>query len=248
MALTVGSLFSGIGGFDLGLERAGMQVVWVVESDAFCQFVLAKQFPSATRYADVRILSASQVRPVDVLVGGFPCQDISMAGNSYKGEGISGKKSGLWSEFFRLIRELRPRYVVIENSSALAAKGLDRVLCDLASCGYDAEWDRVSARAFGAPHIRERLIVVAYPNGDGLQRNSYGRSRVLSTERWARRRNQPLRGSWWDTEREPPRVDDGVSNRMDTDTRYRFQATGNALIPQIAEWIGNCIVEADSEV
>lgn len=217
-----------------------MRTVWVTESDPFCQMLLSRRFPSATRYSDVRQVSSPP--RVHVLAGGFPCQDISIAGNSYNGTGIDGKKSGLWSEFFRLIRTLRPSYVVIENSSVLASKGLDHVLCDLASCGYDAEWSRLSANAFGAPHIRERLIVVAYPTSDRLQGNRNGSSRVLSEARWRRGRDELVRGSWWATEPEPPRLDDGLSNRLDEDTRYRYQTTGNALIPQIAQWVGEGII------
>jgi DNA (cytosine-5)-methyltransferase 1 len=103
---------------------------------------------------------------VDVLAGGFPCQDLSYAG---KGAGIDGERSGLWGEYARLIRELRPRYVVVENVTALLARGMGRVLGDLAACGYDAEWDCIPAAAVGAPHRRDRVWIVAYPNGAGLE-------------------------------------------------------------------------------
>ena len=114
--LTVGGLFSGIGGWELGLERAGMRVLWHCEQDPFCQRVLAQRFPGDPIYDDVRELRGADVESVDVLCGGFPCQDISVAG---RGAGIDGTRSGLWSEYARLVGELRPRYVLVENVAAL---------------------------------------------------------------------------------------------------------------------------------
>jgi len=160
---TIGSLFSGIGGLELGLEWAGLgRVTWQVEKDAYCRQVLAKHWPDAVRYEDVRAVGAHNLSRVDVLCGGFPCQDISIAG---KGAGLSGARSGLWSEYARIIRELRPRIVVVENVSALVVRGLDRVLCDLAASGYDAVWFHLRASDVGAPHLRERLFIVAYADG-----------------------------------------------------------------------------------
>ena len=160
--LTVGSLFSGIGGFDLGLERAGMRVVWQCESDEFCRRVLARHWPGVPCYGDVATLTGPS--RVDVLCGGFPCQDLSYAG---AGAGLDGSRSGLWSEFSRLIRELQPGYVVVENVSALLARGMGRVLGDLAESGYDAEWDCIPACAVDAPHRRDRVWIVAYSHGQG---------------------------------------------------------------------------------
>lgn len=181
--MTVGSLFAGIGGFDLGLERAGMSVQWQVEIDPFCRRVLAKHWPDVRRYEDVREVHGRSVcpngglcdrclEPVDLLCGGFPCQDISPAGRR---AGIRGKQSGLWSEYVRLISELRPRYVVVENSSNLLARGfgMDVVLGELAAIRYDAEWDCLPAKAFGAPHERERVWIIAYPGqAERRQRDS----------------------------------------------------------------------------
>jgi DNA-cytosine methyltransferase len=194
--LTVGSLFSGIGGFDLGFERAGMRTVWFCEQDAYCQRVLARHWPGVPCHPDVRVLVADassvgrreeqglvgglrpagcgsregtvqvQVPRVDVICGGFPCQDISLAGD---GAGIDGARSGLWSEYARLVGELRPRYVVVENVSALLGRGLGRVLGDLSALGYDAEWDCIPASAVGAPHQRDRVWLVAYPDGRRLE-------------------------------------------------------------------------------
>ena len=162
VSLTHGSLFAGIGGFDLGFQRAGIKTVWQVEIDAYCRAVLASHFPDAQRFDDVRTVGGHNLPRVDILSGGFPCQDISNAG---KRAGIDGERSGLWSEYARIIRELRPRYVVVENVAALLGRGMGRVLGDLAACGYDAEWQSIRASDVGAPHRRERIWIVAYPNG-----------------------------------------------------------------------------------
>ncbi|HET9087151.1 MAG TPA: DNA cytosine methyltransferase [Acidobacteriaceae bacterium] len=156
---TMGSLFAGIGGFDLGFERAGFEIAWQVEIDPYCRKVLERHFPHAKRFPDVREVGKHNLQPVDVLCGGFPCQDISNAG---KRAGIDGERSGLWGEYARIIGELRPRYVVVENVAALLGRGMGRVLGDLAALGYDAEWEIISAADVGAPHLRERVWIVAY--------------------------------------------------------------------------------------
>jgi len=166
-------LFSGIGGFSLGLERAGMQTVAFCEQNKYCHAVLKKHWPEIPIYDDVRTLTATRLADdgiaVDVICGGFPCQDISIAG---KGAGLAGARSGLWWEFHRLIAEIRPAWVVIENVSALRHKGLGDVLRSLAAVGYDAEWHCIPASAVGAPHRRDRIWIVAYPEGAGLQARS----------------------------------------------------------------------------
>jgi DNA (cytosine-5)-methyltransferase 1 len=162
--LTLGSLFSGIGGFELGFERTGkIQTIWQVEIDEYCRRVLGSHWPTVSRYSDVREVGAHNLARVDILCGGFPCQDISNAG---KRAGIDGERSGLWSEYARIIRELRPRYVVVENVAALLGRGMERGLGDLAACGYDAEWQSIRASDVGAPHRRERIWIVAYPASD----------------------------------------------------------------------------------
>ncbi len=164
--MTFGSLFAGIGGMDLGLERAGMTCKWQVETDPYCRRVLAKHWPDARRWNDVRyFLAGKRLRrtrdewAVDLVAGGFPCQDISYAG---RGAGLAGERSGLWYEFARVVRVLRPRFVIVENVSALLTRGLDSVLGTLAAIGYDAEWACLPAAAFGAPHIRDRVFLVAH--------------------------------------------------------------------------------------
>lgn len=159
------SLFAGIGGLDLGLERAGVTVVGQVEIDPFCRQVLAKHWPDVPRHDDVRTAAAwwlnGEDRPhVDLVFGGFPCQDISNAGRR---AGIDGERSALWFDMADVIRDLRPRYVLLENVSDLLVRGLDRVLGSLAEIGYDAEWDCVPAAAVGAHHLRDRWFAVAYP-------------------------------------------------------------------------------------
>jgi len=221
LPLTVGSLFAGIGGFDLGLERAGMRTVWFCEQDPFCRRVLARHWPGVPCHPDVRALVADTqggrerkreparlvgeldgvradadvpvpVSYVDVLCGGFPCQDISLAG---RGAGLAGERSGLWREFARLIGELRPRYVIVENVPALTHRGLDVVLADLAACGFDAEWDHLPASAFGAPHRRDRIWLVAYPNADGerLEERGERNGRSYGPELEASQRDDPGR-------------------------------------------------------
>jgi site-specific DNA-cytosine methylase len=163
----MGSLFAGIGGFDLGFERAGFKTVWQVEIDPYAQKVLAKNFPEAERFGDIRECGSHNLKPVDVICGGFPCQDISNAGLR---AGIEGERSGLWKEYARIIGELRPRYIVVENVAALLGRGMGVVLGDLAEIGYDAEWEVVSAADVGAPHLRERIWIVAYPRSEGRRK------------------------------------------------------------------------------
>lgn len=154
-----GSLFSGIGGLELGAAIAGLEVdwLWQVEIDPFCRDVLARHFPESDRSA-TDVTKATNLAPVDVICGGFPCQDISLAGT---GAGLAGERSGLWWEFARIIREVGPRFVLVENVSALLTRGLGTVLGELASLGYDAEWDCVPASAVGAPHQRDRVWIIA---------------------------------------------------------------------------------------
>jgi DNA (cytosine-5)-methyltransferase 1 len=161
--MKMGSLFSGIGGLELGLERAipGLQTVWQVEKNSFCRSVLERHWPDATRYNNVRTVGAHNLEPIDILCGGFPCQDISIAG---KGEGLDGERSGLWWEFHRLINELRPRVAVMENVSAIDVRGLSAVVGSLSQIGYDCQWTIISAAQCGAPHMRRRWFGVAYPS------------------------------------------------------------------------------------
>lgn len=163
-------LFSGIGGFSLGLERAGMKTVAFCEIEEYPCKVLTKHWPDIPIYNDVRELTYDRLRAdgitgIDVITGGFPCQDISLAG---KQAGIDGERSGLWSECARLLREIRPRYAIFENVTALISgergKWFERVLWDISQVGYDAEWHCIPASAVGAPHRRDRVWIICYPN------------------------------------------------------------------------------------
>lgn len=243
MPLTFGSLFAGIGGFDLGFERAGLVCKWQVEIDEYCRRVLAKHWPDVPRWDDVRTFPPPDGDwSVDVICGGFPCQDIS---NSGKRVGIFGERSSLWFEFARVVRAIRPRYVVVENVAALLNRGLDAVLGSLAEIGYDAEWDCLPAGAFGAPHLRERILLVAYPHGEhgGTRRSR----RLVGLAEGLQVHRKPLLDfqgrvsgeDHWATEPDVVRMVDGVSPAVD-----RIRGLGNAVVPQVAEWIGRRIIDA----
>lgn len=165
----VGSLFSGIGGIELGFERAGFKTKWFIEKDEYCQKVLRKNFPDIPIYGDIEKIDFTKLEKVEILTGGFPCQDISYAG---KGEGIKGKRSGLWKYYYQAIGVLRPEYIFIENVPALLNRGLNVILADLATCGYNAEWDCIPAVAIGAPHRRDRVFIFAYTNNHRCKRQN----------------------------------------------------------------------------
>ncbi len=270
------SLFSGIGGIDLGLDRAGLQCVAQVEIDEYCRKVLAKHWPEVPRYDDIKTVGQHNLPECDLICGGFPCQDISNAG---KRAGIDGERSGLWQEFYRIICELRPRYVLVENVSALLIRGVDRVLGDLAASGYDAEWDCIPAAAVGAPHIRDRLFILAYTNNTRLEglwperthqggatASGHGRQSSVGCGEAdvadADSHNEPRRGgvvqvgrqrcalqdapdsnagrTQWAVEPGICRVVNGIPSRVD-----RLKGLGNAVVPQVAQYVGECIVEFD---
>lgn len=245
--LRVLDLFSGIGGFSLGLERTGgFKTVAFCEIDQHCRSVLARHWPEVKQYDDVRNLSAARLEAdgigVDVICGGFPCQDISLAGN---GEGLEGERSGLWSEIARLVRELRPRYVIVENVAALLSRGHDRVLGNLAKIGYDAEWHCIPAAYVGARHIRDRVWIVAEPAGQRSDARPYVDAIILERFRescaaWGEDRFIPgtqLCDDWTPPDHLFERVDDGVADRLD-----RLGECGNAVVPQIPELIGHAIL------
>lgn len=278
-----GSLFSGIGAMDLGIERSGFKLKWQVEIDPYCRRVLARHWPDVRRWDDVRTWPQPDTERVDLLFGGFPCTDISHAGRR---EGIEGQQSGLWSEFRRIIRTLRPRFVLVENVAALLGRGASRVFGDLAADGYDCEWACIPAAAFGAPFVRDRVFVVATPCGlDTLpvlrelslhdSRNARARLRVpsggrlgdgpvfdwddgdgadadgercekldvagVATESRRACRLAVAARDQWRVEPRMGRVAYGVANRVD-----RLRGLGNAVVPQVAEWIGRRIIAAVS--
>lgn len=245
--MNVLDLFAGVGGFSLGLERAGMSTVAFCEIEEYPRRVLAKHWPEVPIYDDVRNLTGQRLRragiSVDLICGGFPCQDISTAADAPAG--LAGERSGLWSDFARLIREIGPKWVIVENVSALRGSGLDAILRDLASIGYDAEWHCIPASAVGAPHPRDRVWIVANAQemfgsaqcGDQpsrlLSRN--GLCSIIEDEG-----RQDAIKSWWSAEPVVDRLVHGVPSRVD-----RLGVMSNAVVPQIPEAIGRAIMVAD---
>lgn len=252
------SLFAGIGGLDIGLERVGMECVAQVEINEFALSVLNRHWSSVPKFKDVCDVGKENLPTADLICGGFPCQDVSIAGER---KGLEGKRSTLWSEFYRIVCEIRPRWVVIENVTGLFTSDdgrfFTKILQELSSSGYDAEWRVISCSDVGAPHIRERLFIIAYPSG------IFGSQPILSIDsteidRWSKREkkwgedwqqfevasktDEILR--YWETEfRQSPlvRVDDGIPNIVE-----RLRATGNAVSPHVAELIGREIMKAET--
>ena len=253
--LRVLDLFSGIGGFSIGLERTGgFETVAFCEIEEFPRRVLRKHWPEVPIYHDVRELTKDVMDrdgiAVDVITGGFPCQDISHAGNQ---SGIgAGTRSGLYSEVVRLSCELRPQFILLENVSALFSGPserpgwwLGRILGDLASIGYDAEWHGIRAGTVGLPQERDRIWLLAYPDEIGRKApileaalpNKAGSFREweqveLCGTRSGNARWLPVARNW--------RVDNGVPSELDV---ARTECCGNAVVPQIPEMIGNAILK-----
>jgi DNA (cytosine-5)-methyltransferase 1 len=259
--MTFGSLFAGIGGFDLGLERAGMKCVWQVENDDYCNRVLAKHWPKVRRWKDVRDFPPEPQSEwkADLICGGFPCQDISNAGPK---TGISGERSALWTEFARIIRLLRPRIAVMENVPSIRSRGLSVVLAGLAASGFDAEWDCIPASRVGANYQRDRFFLVAFPQGQrgralaGSVGQSKGKGipraigegdidrRPGERERFFSGFSQAFgRSDWWVNKPDVGRLVHGVPGKL---VIPRNHALGNAVVPQIAEWIGRRIIDGEN--
>lgn len=258
MTLTIGSLFAGIGGIDLGLERAGHgPVLWQVEIDARCRLVLEHHWPNAKRYEDVRSVGAATLAPVDLICGGFPCTDVSSAG---KRAGLAGARSGLWFEYLRIVTELRPSWVVVENVASGARAWVDAVLTGLGELGYACLPIPLSAADVGAPHLRRRIFVVA-TNTDARSESTRAKHAevasasapadadqddVRNKSRWcsgARRQGseaEPAHDGWSAAQPAMVRVVSGLPNRLDQ-AHARIQALGNSVVPQCAEVIGHVI-------
>lgn len=236
--MNVGSLFSGIGGLDLGLERAGMTVRWQSEIDPYACRVLAKHWPDVPNLGDITAIDWSTVERPDLVCGGYPCQPFSLAGVR-RGESDSRH---LWPHMLTAVRHLRPRYALMENVPGHVGLGFDRVLGDLAEIGFDAEWSTVPACALGAPHTRDRLFVLAHAAGD----DGAGEG---ACDRWARPQRglehrgsrRPPRSEWWLSDPFMDRVAHGVPRRL---VNPSLRAVGNAVVPQVAQWIGERIMEA----
>jgi DNA (cytosine-5)-methyltransferase 1 len=299
--ITFGSLFAGIGGFDLGFERAGMRCAWQVEKDPFCLKVLAKHWPDVERFDDVRNVGSHNLSPVDVICGGFPCQPHSVAGQR---RGAADDRD-LWPEYRRIIADLRPAYVVGENVPGIRTTILDAVLSDLENLNYATATFVIPACALDAPHRRDRVFIIAYA-GNSRQRELFqsqqerrgeaspdvGRNgkvqSVSNATRHGRQQGQQngngsvegiapgekyrfgngggviphttgaglegadaagavRAGGWamqraerdgWQPEPGVGRVADGVPRRVD-----RLRSLGNAVVPQVAEFIGRLVRE-----
>jgi DNA (cytosine-5)-methyltransferase 1 len=259
----VGSLFSGIGGIELGLEcTKGFKTIWFIENDDYCQRVLRKHWPEVPIYGNIKQIDFTELEWPEMLTGGFPCQPVSVAGKR-KGE---KDERWLWPEFARAIRQIRPRIILVENVPGILSRGFGSVLGDLASLGYDAEWNRVSASSVGALHRRERIFIVAYNDSGRLKESNlsirqlgqdktstifmrHGQA-MADSERDAGsqcRENGRMGWLWkptaentrgqWEVEPDVGRVAHGISARVD-----RLRCLGNAVVPQVAQWIGEQIL------
>lgn len=268
-------LFSGIGGFSLGLERAGFNTVAFCEIEPFCRGILQQHWPDVPVYGDVNKLcrrlydcepeneDGEFICPrcgIDfgdcecigtdqygdthghptIITGGFPCQDISVGHTWEKAKGLDGKRSGLWWQFARIIGELEPEWVIIENVAALRTRGLDKVLSSLNALGYLGEWHVIPASTFGACHQRERVWIIAHHQGigmEGLRPGWFQKSQSLVEPFLSIRSGD----GQWQVEPDIRRTNDGFPRKMDS---ARLKAVGNAVVPQIPELIGYAIKEA----
>jgi DNA (cytosine-5)-methyltransferase 1 len=239
---TIGSLFSGIGGLELGLEWAGLgPTTWQVERDPYCLRILERHWPEAERFDDVCAVGIRNLARVDLICGGFPCQDVSAAG---KGAGLAGDRSGLWREFARVVSELQPEWVVVENVRSGANRWLDAVVRDLEQLNYGVLPIPLSASDVGAPHIRERVFLVAQSkrirreavlaqvaNPDGVRQSQSQRLITDERRRVGHQRGQDV--GPWSAESRIRGVAHGVPNRA-----HRLRGLGNAVVPQCAEVVG----------
>lgn len=235
--LTFGSLFAGIGGFDLGFERAGMRCEWQVEIDGYANKVLQKHWPDVRRHGDVRSFPPEPFVDwhVDVICGGFPCVNISSLGDRAGIDGVEDG-SGLWREAIRAVCILRPRIFVVENVAEITFRGAGSVFGDMAAKWYDCAWRCISAAEFGAPHYRDRFFCL------GVDRNSigsYGGAIKAFSTSIIPDASGSLSETWRESESRVDRIANGVSARV-----VRNRCLGNAVVPQVAEWIGRRIVEA----
>lgn len=248
--------FAGIGGFGLGLQRTGMTVVRQIERDPDCQAVLRRNFPGVRLDGDVTQVEYEEGE-ADVITSGFPCQDVSQMGPR---TGLAGARSGLFWETMRAVRVVRPLYVLLENVAALLRRGMGTVLGSLAESGYDAEWDCIPAAHVGAPHLRDRLWCLAYPqHSDPLRAGPYpapvhltrGAELFDQQERLAGpmgaslsaalARVGPAGGRTWDAEPQLSRVADGLPSDVAAVKQF-----GNALCPRIPEALGAAILASAS--
>ena len=237
--------FAGIGGISLGLERAGHECVGHCETDEYACKVLKKHWPDLPLFGDIKEIDANELPEAELWCGGFPCQDISNAGGR---AGIHGERSGLFFDFMRLVREIRPRFLLLENVRALINRGLAEVLGEMAESGYNAEWHSIEAAGFGAPHRRSRTFLLAYSSGNGRQRN------LCEIAAQEIHNFSPETLGAWNSPSHPffdiqklmgtpgiCRLPNGVSSTLDI--RPALRCYGNAVVPQVAEYIGRLLLQ-----
>ena len=241
-------LFSGIGGFSLGLERAGFETVAFCEIEDYPRKVLAKHWPGVPIYDDVRELTAERlisdgIGDIDVITGGFPCQDLSICGHQL---GFEGVRSSLYAEMQRLVGECMPRWTIFENVTGLLTgdegRWFSRFLNDLASLGYDAQWHCISASAIGAAHHRDRVWIIAYPHGANVEGVVFPESMGTYSEESRRRQHSRAIDACI------PADDFSGSGRDSYDvpaSMDRLKSLGNSVVPKIPELIGRAIMEAE---
>lgn len=240
--IRLGSAFSGIGGFELGLHWAieDLETVWQIEKDKYCQTILKKHWPKSRLYDDITTVKTKEMESVDVLCGGFPCQDLSVA--NPKGEGLNGKRSGLFWELWRIVSDFREQnrqipIVLLENVPAITHRGLGTVLGALSQIGYNAEWFTIRASDFGAPHRRERWFLIAYSR---FQFSKISSKREFPTIK--KFGSKSKKGRFWDSrtfKSEVCPMDDGVPNRV-----AKLNALGNAIVPQCSKYIGQRLISS----
>lgn len=226
-------LFSGIGGFALAARWCGWETVAFCEIEPYCQKVLRKHWPDVPIYPDVRELHGHDIGPVDVITAGYPCQPFSTAGK----RGGENDDRHLWPEVYRLVREIRPQYALLENVAGHITMGLDKVLSDMEKAGYAWEPFVIPACAIGAWHRRDRIWIVAYTEymrcNARITRNS-ATKKDAGGEHWI----FANRHHWWTPEPDVGRVANGLPNRVD-----RLRGLGNAIVPQVAYEIMRCMGE-----
>lgn len=236
--ITVGSLFSGIGGIDLGLERAGMEIRWQVEIDDFCNKVLKKHWPNIRRFKDVKEVGKHNLEKVWLICGGFPCQPFSVAGKQ-KGD---RDDRNLWPEMFRVISEIKPPWVLGENVIGILKLVLDNCISDLESLGYEVQSFIIPAYAVNAPHRRDRVWIMAFNKGFTTHSIIQRLEREITKIKNKKRKERCLtKHGGWTTEPKLGGVVQGIPNRMD-----RIRCLGNSVVPQIVEELGKFIIKTNN--
>jgi len=256
LALTHGSLFAGIGGIDIGLEWAGFETAWQVDNSDFCQKILTKRWPDVPKFLDVRDVGKHNLTPVNIISGGFPCQDVSIAAGGKK-RGLHNR-SGLWFEYARIIRELRPDWVLVENVPHLKNNGADIVLTDLAEANYSATPTLVGSNLFEAPYKRQRVYILAHNNDHPCKRIGEELVAGWTLSSNTERKMAEVRENWnrWKHElgtRNVSAPGDPEESESTTYTRgrrelygvpnwaHRLNALGNACVPIVPALIGEFI-------